>query len=153
MLNSFLLTLTLLQPALAEEAPLDDDFIEDVDSDVPKLPKNTILIYEFEATDGSAYELSDRIPALLLGHMSKNADINAMAIKEMNDISKQTAVEYANGCPANEYAGCAYVLANASGVPYAITGSVVALEDGAQVTIIILDIESVKVDRLRDTRT
>ena len=70
-----------------------------------KKPKNTVLIYEFEATDGSGYELSDRLPGLLLDYMQNNPDINALPISEMNDISKQTAVEYATGCPSNEYAG------------------------------------------------
>ena len=121
------------------------DALDEIDSLAPdeeKLPKNSVLIYEFEATDGSAYELSDKLPGLLLDYMKSNPDINAMAIEEMNDISKQTAVEYATGCPSGEYSGCAYVLANSTGVPYAITGSVIDLEEGAQVTVVILDIST-----------
>ena len=70
---------------------------------------------------------------------AKDKNIRAYALSDMKNIYENTSEVYMLSCPKDEYSGCTMVVAENSGVPYAVTGRVTALDSGMRVEVHFID--------------
>ena len=120
MLSLLLLTLT---DALAQDTP-------------------TVLVAPFEPTNNSASGLVTMMPDFISQQLA--ARFQVVSIDDIGDIHGTPAAEYAASCTPGEFVGCAFVLGEAGGVQYAVTGTIEALTLGSRLDVRIVDIGSAR---------
>jgi hypothetical protein len=106
--------------------------------------ENSVYVAPFFSVDSAAEETADRIPGILLEYMAKEPKIDGLGVVDMKPVHDMSAELYITSCPPAEFVGCAFVLAESSEVPYAVVGTVTALEEGARVDITIIEIETAR---------
>ena len=128
-----------LAVAVAQEDVLDSSS-DEKKSGAVRVDSRTALVAPFFPVNPSAEEGAERIPEILLEYLGKNNDINALPLTDMKDIHDQDPLIYMLSCPQNEFAGCAMVVAENTGIPYAVTGKVTALGSGYRVEVHFIDV-------------
>lgn len=101
-----------------------------------------VLVAPFEPANGSAAGLVAMMPDFLGQQLA--ADFAVISVAEIGQIYDTPAEEYAASCTPGEFVGCAFVLAEAGGAQYAITGSIEAHERGSRIDVRIVDIRSAR---------
>lgn len=103
------------------------------------IDSRTALVGMFFPSNAESVQQAESIPDILLQHFAKDKNIRAYALSDMKNIYENTSEVYMLSCPQDEYSGCTMVVAENSGVPYAVTGRVTALDSGMRVEVHFID--------------
>ncbi len=101
-----------------------------------------VLVAPFEPQNTEAAGLASMLPDFLGQQLAELDEVQPLFLYEIGLIHDVPAEDYAASCPAGEFVGCAYVLAEAGGAAYAVTGTVQALQSGNRVDVRIVDVSS-----------
>ena len=101
-----------------------------------------VLVAPFEPVNDTATGLVAMMPDFLGQQLA--SDFTMISIAEIGQIYETPAEEYAASCTPGEFVGCAFVLAEAGGAQYAITGTIEAYERGSRIDVRIVDIQSAR---------
>lgn len=102
----------------------------------------TVLVAPFEATHPEAAGLAAMLPDFMNQQLGARRDISIISIDEVGDIAETSARTYAESCPAGEFVGCTFVLAEAGGAQLALTGQVTAYDNNTMVEVHLVDTAS-----------
>ena len=84
------------------------------------------------------------IPDFLSQQLVADASFRVLSLGEIGQIYETPAEEYANSCTPGEFVGCAFVLAEAGGADYAVTGTIEAHEYGSRIDVRIVDVSAAR---------
>ena len=101
-----------------------------------------VLVAPFEPANDSATGLVAMMPDFLRQQLS--TDFTMLSVADIGPIYDTPAEEYAVSCTPGEFVGCAFVLAEAGGAQYAITGTIEAHERGSRIDVRIVDIHNAR---------
>ena len=101
-----------------------------------------IFVAPFEATHPEAAGLASMLPDFLSQQLAGGAGLSVVMLSDIGKIYDVPAASYAESCPEGEFVGCAYVLGEAGGARYALTGRVTAYEDHNQVDLRVVDVDT-----------
>ena len=102
-----------------------------------------VYVAPFEATHAAATGLSTMLPDFLSQQLAlRRSTFDVVALEDIGQIYDISASEYAASCPEGEFVGCAYVLGEAGGARYAVTGRVTVFEDNNLVDLRIVDLQT-----------
>ncbi|MEL6345398.1 MAG: hypothetical protein AAFV53_19985 [Myxococcota bacterium] len=100
----------------------------------------TVLVAPFETTHPEAAGLAAMLPDFLGAQLGMRPTVQIVSIDDIGTIADVPAYDYAASCPRGEFVGCAFVLAEAGGAAFAVTGTVTALQNSSRVDRRIVDI-------------
>ncbi len=92
----------------------------------PALAQDTIpvLISGFQGLDAESVPLAMELPELLTEVLEDEPDLDLLLLSKAPKVHDQSASLYMETCPEGEVVGCTYVVSEAAGAAFALTGTV-----------------------------
>ncbi len=103
-----------------------------------------VLVAPFQPETLASKGISNLLHAYLEGVIDDHPELAVVPVSRAGMVFDQKAALYLDSCPPSEQVGCALVVAEAAQVPWAVTGTVLATDEGADVHIWVLDVERLR---------
>ena len=84
----------------------------------------TVLISAFKGQDAASVPVAMSMPNLLEAALATQSDIELMRLDQAPPIHEQQASLYMDACPDERVSGCTFVVGEAAGAAFALTGTV-----------------------------
>lgn len=83
-----------------------------------------VLVSGFEGADAASVPVAMDMPGLLADVLSNQDDLELILLENAPAIHDQTATVYMESCPDGQIVGCTFVVGEAAGAAFALTGSI-----------------------------
>lgn len=101
-----------------------------------------VLVAPFQPVTLPSKGISALLHPWLEEQVDQHPELTVVPVSRAGLVFDQKASLYLDSCPPTDQVGCALVVAEAAGVPWAVTGTVEATELGADVHIWVLDVQN-----------
>jgi hypothetical protein len=101
-----------------------------------------VLVAPFEPANDAASGLVAMMPDFLGQQLAASGSLRVLSLSEIGSIHDTPAEVYASSCTPGEFVGCAFVLAEAGGARFAVTGTIEAFERGSRIDVRVVDVDS-----------
>jgi len=106
----------------------------------PALAGTPVLVSEFQALDDSSVGYAALLRTYLSDALAGSEEIDVVAVEDAPDYGEYSALVYLQSCPPGETTGCAWVVGQAAGAEYALTGTVEATARGNRVELVVVNV-------------
>lgn len=103
-----------------------------------------VLVAPFQAVGLESKGISALLHAYMEVFLDEQSELDVLPVAEAGHVFDQKATLYLDSCPPTDEVGCALIVADAAGLPFAVTGSVQATESGADVHVYVLDVRELR---------
>jgi hypothetical protein len=104
-----------------------------------------VLVSAFESRSPEAAALAALVENFVAQELRKDPALGVLRVEDAPAFADYSARTYMKGCPPGEFAGCTLVVAERAEARWAVTGTVEAGQDGAQVSVEIVDVAGSRV--------
>ncbi len=110
----------------------------------PATAATPLLVSAFEAQDPASRVTARALEQVLARRLARNPAYEAHRVEEVQPFPDYDARVYVRSCPPGEYVGCAQVLGERLGVPWAVTGRVETAGAVSTVTFVVVDVQATR---------
>jgi hypothetical protein len=110
----------------------------------PATAATPLLVSAFEAQDPASRLTARALEQVLARRLARNPAYETHRVEEVPRFPDYDARVYVKSCPAGEHVGCAQVLGERLGVPWAVTGRVETSGTVSTVTFVVVDVSAAR---------
>ena len=99
-----------------------------------------VLVTDFRPRDDGAKAFAELVSQTVVSEVATLDGVTLVPLDEVGTVHDTPVWMYLQSCPREEEAGCAYVVGEVAGVPYAIAGSVSSKGERSRVDASIVDV-------------